>query len=209
MPRIILIALIITFSFIDTKAQSFEDLDKSPMDAVMARNGNNSPFVRVIYSRPKKRGREILGNLVPHGEVWRTGANEATEIRFYNTASINGQLIEPGTYTLFVIPNKNKWTFIINSEELSWGTENYDEANNLISLEIDIRRTATIIEDFSISLRPLKGGTSLLIGWDDTFIEVPIIKIETPEKEETDDLNESIEIKEEPNKKRKRFLGIF
>ena len=83
------LSLVMIFSLFcfDTQAQDFSDLDKSPMDVSIIRNEDNSPMARVIYSRPKMRGREIFGELVPYGDVWRTGANEATEIRLYTRPS--------------------------------------------------------------------------------------------------------------------------
>lgn len=188
-------------------SQDFSDLDKSPMDAVMARNTDNSPLVRVIYSKPKKRNRKVFGELVPYGEVWRTGANEATEIKFYNHVSILGNQIKPGTYTLFTIPKKNTWTFILNSKSQSWGTVNYDEKDNLLTIDIPTKKTATSIEELSISLRPLKNGTLMLLGWDDIYIEVPILKEEVKEKEKSTE-NELL-LEEVKNKKRKKFLRIF
>lgn len=211
---IVLVSFIFTFH-LSVSAQNFTDLDKSPMDAVMARNTDNSPLVRVIYNKPKKRNRKIFGELVPFGEVWRTGANEATEIKFYVNASIEGVSIKPGTYTLFTIPYKDNWTFILNRRSQSWGVENYLEKENLLALDFKSKKTATNIEDFSISLRPLKNGTSLLLGWDDRYIEVPIIKEEKQEKHEKQLTNEDIQLLEEAknikenNKKRKKFLGIF
>jgi hypothetical protein len=207
--NIALLCVVLCFS-VNLMAQDFSDLDKSPMDAVMARNVDNSPMVRVIYSKPKKRNRKIFGELVPFGEVWRTGANEATEIKFYHYASIQGKLIKPGTYTLFTIPQPDQWTFILNRRSQSWGTENYDETNNLLMVEVQAKKTATSIEDFSISLRPLKNGTSLLLGWDDTFIEVPILREEIEEKATPNEQDRLLEeIKNENKKKKKKFLGIF
>ena len=76
--------IISSFTFQNAQAQSFPQMDASPMDLVMARPDKNSPpLARVIYSRPQKKGRDIFGDLVPYGEVWRTGANEATELTIY------------------------------------------------------------------------------------------------------------------------------
>lgn len=202
--------VIITLVTSHVYGQDFTDLDKSPMDAVIARNEDNSPLVRVIYSKPKKRNRKIFGELVPYGEVWRTGANEATEIKFYSHASILGNPIKPGTYTLFTIPYQNHWVFILNRKSQSWGTDNYDENNNLLAVEVQPKKTATSIEDFSISLRPLNKGASLLLGWEDTYIEIPILKEEQEEEKKMTEHKILLEeVKKEKNKKRKKFLGVF
>src|SRR5688572_31274397 len=78
-------------------------------------------YIKVTYSQPLKRGREIFGKVVPFDQVWRTGANEATEITTTKNIQINGTLLKAGTYSLFTIPQKEKWTIIINSELGLWG----------------------------------------------------------------------------------------
>lgn len=174
--KLIYLFLGITLMSTSIDAQEFKDLDKSPMDAVITRNEDNSPLARIIYSRPKKKNREIFGKLVPYGEVWRTGANEATEITFYEDVLFNGEKIEAGTYTLFTIPNKNHWEIIINEKINTWGT-NYDEDLDVIRTEVETRNTAATVEDFSITFKPRTNGSDLLMGWDHVFIQIPITKI--------------------------------
>ncbi|MDN6280893.1 MAG: DUF2911 domain-containing protein, partial [Psychroflexus sp.] len=159
---------------ISTSAQDFSDLDKSPMDAVIARNEDNSSLVRIIYSSPQKRGREIFGGLVPFGELWRTGANEATEITFFEDINFNGKHVLAGTYSLFTIPGKEKWTVIINKITNAWGTFDYEKSKDVVRIETPANQTAATVEKFSITFRSTNNGTNLLMGWDDTFIEVPI-----------------------------------
>lgn len=194
---------------ITSNAQNFTDLDKSPMDAVMARNHDNSPLIRIIYSRPFKRNREIFGKLVPFGEIWRTGANESTEIRFYENCLINGKSVSKGTYALFSIPNEDEWTLIINKNNKSWGTYNYNENEDVLRFTVPAQKTATEVEQFSISTRPAKNGVYVLMGWDDTFLRFEIKldpDFESPIKDVIDE--EILEAEKKP-KKRKRFLGIF
>lgn len=166
------IILLIAFS---TSAQDFSDIDKSPMDAVITRNQDNSALARVIYSRPKKKGRKIFGKLVPFNKVWRTGANEATEITFYEDVLINGTEVEAGTYSLYTIPEKEKWTIIINKEVNVWGAYNYDKSLDVLRTSVPVKSTAASVENFSITFKPTDDGSNLLIGWDDTFVEIPIL----------------------------------
>ena len=170
--------LILSLVTLTTTAQEFKDLDKSPMDAVITRNQDNSPLARIIYSRPKKNNREIFGQLVPYNKVWRTGANEATEIIFYEDVLFNGVEIEPGTYSLYTIPDKDKWTIIVNEQINVWGAYSYDESLDLLRTSVPTRNTAAPVEDFSITFKPAADGSDLLMGWDDTFVEVPIRKAE-------------------------------
>lgn len=169
--------LILILSGFTASAQDFQDLDKSPMDAVITRNQDNSPLARIIYSRPKKNDRVIFGNLVPYNEVWRTGANEATEITFYEDVLFNELEIEAGTYTLYTIPEKEKWTIILNENINVWGAYNYDETFDVARTDVPTKNTAATVEDFSITFKPSDGGSDLLMGWDDTFVEIPIQSI--------------------------------
>lgn len=196
-----------------TQAQNFSDLDKSPMDAVMARGADNSSLVRIIYSRPFKRNRQIFGKLVPYGEVWRTGANETTEIRFYEHSKINGKPIKKGTYALFSIPGKEEWTIIINSNYKGWGAYDYDQEEDVLRFNLPALQTATEVEQFSISTRPAEKGTTVLFGWDDTYLQFEVVA--APElfpDEVVEESNEKGETPESPDnkkKKRKKFLWIF
>lgn len=157
-------------------SQEFPRLDTSPLDITIARNADMSPLVRVIYSRPQKRGRTIFGELVPFGEVWRTGANEATELDIYEPLLLENNLLPPGTYTLYTIPNEDTWTVIINCETNVWGAFSYDETMDFIRVQVKPSRAAAVIESLSMAFKPNSNGVGLMIGWDDRFIEVPFIK---------------------------------
>lgn len=161
-----------------TTAQDFSDIDKSPMDAVITRNQDNSPLARIVYSRPKKKDRVIFGKLVPYNKIWRTGANEATEITFYESVNFNGTEVDPGTYSLYTIPEKEKWTIIINKKINVWGAYSYDKSLDILRTSVPAKSTAATVEDFSITFKPTKDGSDLLMGWDDTFVEIPIQKAE-------------------------------
>jgi hypothetical protein len=171
-----LFALIAIFPSI-TNAQMFPKMDSSPMDLAMARESRDTPpIARVIYSRPSKKGRDIFGNLVPYGKVWRTGANEATELTLYKTLKFGKTILKPGTYTLYTIPNKDEWTVIINSDTNVWGAYSYKPEKDIARLKIKSRNAPAPTETLSMVFRPEENGTTLMIGWDDTYIEIPFIK---------------------------------
>ena len=156
-----------------SQSQTFPKMDVSPMDLAMARPDRNTPpIARVIYSRPQKKGREIFGELVPYGKVWRTGANEATELTIYEPLKINGTILQPGTYTLYTIPEENNWTVIINKNTNVWGTV-YNKENDVVRLKTPTRNAAAPCESLSMVFRPENNGTTLMIGWDKTYVEVP------------------------------------
>lgn len=172
---ILFILIFSSFSFIMI-AQDFPRLDASPMDISIARNDDMSPLIRVIYSRPQKRNRVIFGDLVPLGKVWRTGANEATELEVYETLKFGDEIITPGTYTLYTIPNEKEWIVIINCDTNAWGAYSYDEGLDLARISVPSKNAAATIESLSMAFKPNPNGVSLMIGWDDRFIEVPFIK---------------------------------
>lgn len=92
--------------------------------------------VEVLYHRPAVRGRQIFGGLVPYGQVWRTGANEATTIRFSDPVQVNGQKVGAGTYALFSIPNQDRWTVILNKRAHQQGAWEYDPREDVLRLDV-------------------------------------------------------------------------
>tara|TARA_R110002049_G_scaffold122465_3_gene277314 strand:- start:13163 stop:13588 length:426 start_codon:yes stop_codon:yes gene_type:complete len=106
---------------VNINAQKFSGLDKSPLDIAYYKTDEKAPpMVKVIYSRPQLKGR-ALSKLAPNGKVWRTGANEATEIKFYQDTKFGGKPVEAGTYSLFTIPGETEWTIILNKDLDAWG----------------------------------------------------------------------------------------
>jgi hypothetical protein len=177
--------LAITFLIaISVKAQEvkFAPLDGSPLDIAYFPNkavkfkktDNPSPSIKVIYSRPSVKGRVIFGDLIKFGEVWRVGANENTEIKFYKPATINGVAVPAGTYSLFAIPEKDKWTIIINKEIDMWGAYAYDDSKDLVKITVPVKPASTVIEALSIAFTSKDNVANLVIGWDKTTVEVPI-----------------------------------
>ncbi len=167
--------LLISFFTISlwTSAQglSFSGLDKSPLDVVMYRGDNQAAIARIIYSRPAKRDRTIFGDLVPYGEVWRTGANEATEITFYRDIIIKDTVVKAGTYSIYTIPNQEEWTFILNSQTTQWGTR-YDANKNIFETTMNVSSAPETIENFSIRIIEEINGGTIFMGWDDRIASI-------------------------------------
>ncbi|MAP55487.1 DUF2911 domain-containing protein [Altibacter sp.] len=164
-----------TLSFSQSlEAQAFPKMDASPMDLAIARADRNAPpMARVIYSRPSKKGRVIFGDLVPFDKVWRTGANEATELTLYKPMLFGTHTLQPGTYTLYTIPGKEIWTVIINSDTNAWGAYSYKKEKDIARINVPARETVAPTESLSMVFRPDPDGTTLMIGWDSTYIEIP------------------------------------
>lgn len=153
-------------------APKFPGLDKSPLDqAYTPRRGAKK--IKVIYSRPSKNGRETFGNLAKFGKVWRTGANEATTISFAQDVKFGGKTVKAGEYQLFTIPNEDKWTIILNSESGQWGAYQYNDKANVAQMEVSVKQSANVIENFSISFADTDSGATMYMGWDKTYVAVP------------------------------------
>ncbi len=180
MKKILLFALI-TSIFSVAEAQDFRKPDKSPMDMAYFpdhfahdRKDGEKAIIRVTYSRPAKNDREVFGKLVPYGKVWRTGANESTEIKFYQDIDLNGKKVKAGTYALFTIPGEKEWTIILNSDLDYWGAYKYNEKNDVVRVTAPVSTLTEPLESFSVQFQS-KGDKKgvMKLGWDKTVAEVP------------------------------------
>lgn len=157
----------------DNDGPNFSKLDVSPMDVALFRGENNEPVARVLYSRPQTRDREIFGKLIPYGEVWRTGANEATEITLYQDMMVGDKTIKKGTYTLFTIPKEKEWTIILNNSTNIWGAYDYHVEKDVARITVPVRKSPVPIDALSMSFAKSNDGANLFIGWDDRYVKVP------------------------------------
>lgn len=183
MKKLCLLAVVL-FTAISVNAQAvkFPPLDGSPADIAYFPNKSvkfkktdtPAPVIKVIYSRPSVKGRTIFGDLIKFGEVWRVGANENTEIKFYKAVTINGVKVPAGSYSLFAIPEKDKWTIIINKETDLWGAYAYDESKDLVKVSVPVKPVSDVIEALSIAFTTEGSVANLVIGWDKTTVELPI-----------------------------------
>lgn len=147
-------------------------LARSPL--ALAITWIDSTYVKIVYSSPRKRGREIFGALVPYGEVWRTGANEATEITTTGDLIFGGHHLPAGTYSLYTIPYPDRWTIIINRGLGQWGTFDYDPELDLFRFDVPARQTDKRYEGFTISFEKEKDQTYLYLRWDRTEVRIPV-----------------------------------
>ncbi len=178
----LLIIILLTAFSVNAQEVKFAPLDASPLDisyfpnkaVKFKKTDNPSPLIKVIYSRPSVKGRTIFGDLLKYGEIWRVGANENTEIKFYKAVTIGGTNIPAGSYSLFAIPEKDKWTIIINKDVDMWGAYAYDESKNIAKVSVPVKTVSTPIEALSIAFTSQGSVANLVIGWDKTTVEVPI-----------------------------------
>ena len=130
--------------------------------------------ITINYNSPRKRGRKIMGGLVPYGEVWRTGANPATTLITATTLKIGTLEVPAGTYTLFTLPNKDKWLFIVSKATGEWGIP-YPEGQDLGRTPMTGKTLPSAQENMSISFENTKGAsTELHVKWDtaDQYVTV-------------------------------------
>lgn len=167
----------------DNSINPFDPTDISPMDMSyypvdypqmkMAKTTTDQPKARVIYSRPHLGGRRLFQNLLIYNEPWRLGANEATEIDFYSDVTIQNKKIKSGRYILYCIPEKEKWTIVINSNIDSWGLHP-DPSKDIARFEIPVTTTTSLLEYFTMFFKGNKSGADLVMAWDFLEARLPI-----------------------------------
>lgn len=168
------LAVLLTLLLINTVEAQERTTDRpmvSPNAAVDQTIGTTE--VAVTYGRPSVNDRVIFGDLVPFGDVWRTGANESTAISFSDDVLIEGERVEEGIYSLYTIPEEDgKWTIIIN-DKLSWGTQ-YDPNEDVLRVEVDAEE-AHFVEQMMIYFEDIdEDQGSLVVHWADTKVPVTI-----------------------------------
>jgi hypothetical protein len=130
--------------------------------------------ITIDYSSPRMKGRKIFGELVPYGKVWRAGANEATTFVATGDLSIGGTTVSAGNYTLFAIPNADKWTLVISKKTGEWGTAYPGEANDAARVDMAVSKTPAPVENFTIDFDQASGGCTLQMKWENTQASVKI-----------------------------------
>ena len=136
--------------------------------------------VTISYSRPSMKGRKIMGELVPYGQVWRTGANEATTLTTETDLNIGGAKVPAGTYTIFTLPSANTWTLIINKQTGQWGLE-YHEDQDLARVDMTKTEIVVPVEQFTISLdQDTNDSADLVMEWEKTRLTVLVKALEPP-----------------------------
>jgi len=147
-----------------------QDQNKRPSPAAQAQcKFSDGKTITVDYSSPRMRGRKIFGNLVPFGEIWRTGANEATTFVTNGTLiTVKGTSVPAGDYTIFTVPNADKWTLIINKHTGEGGTPYKYEAEELARVPMSVTKLSSPDENFTISFDHTGGSCMMHINWENT-----------------------------------------
>jgi hypothetical protein len=155
-------------------AQHFSPLDNTPTDiAYLTTDNNKKPVVKVIYSRPIKSGEQVFGTQIPYDKLWRTGDNEATEVRFYSDVRFGDQLVKAGTYVMHSIPGEKEWTIILNRNTDTLGAFFYDQSKDVVRIKAPVRNGEQL-DMFSIAFDKNFNNTYMVLGWDTTRVNIPI-----------------------------------
>ena len=171
------------FVFLIVLAVGFRIYTKSFSPEDTATFERNSLQLAVHYSRPYKRRREIFGDLIPYGKIWRTGANEATEFHTNHKLLISGQELPAGTYSLWTLPEPDSWVIIFNRVVPPWGVDfngdvNYEQQNDALRVEVPVINSNKEFEQFTIGFEEIKDEIELIMVWDHTMVALPFVLAE-------------------------------
>ena len=151
---------------VPTLADRGDDADRKSKNGKLEATVDGVDVV-VEYGRPQVRGRQVWGGLVPYGQVWRTGADEATTISFSGAVEVEGEALPAGTYSLFTIPGEEEWVVIFNRNPEQWGAYDYDEAQDALRVEV-VPRDGDAVEELTFAT----GESGIVLRW--AGLEVPI-----------------------------------
>jgi len=130
--------------------------------------------VKTDYSSPRMKGRKIYGGLVPFGEVWRTGANEATTFVASSDLIVGGKAVPAGSYTIFTIPTADKWTLIVSKKTGEWGIPYRYESDELARIDMKVSKLPSPVENFTIGYEKSGAGCTMTLDWETTRASVDI-----------------------------------
>jgi Protein of unknown function (DUF2911) len=167
-------SLLLCCALMVTAQQDKSKRPSPPAQATWDLGGGKS--VTIDYSSPRAKGRKIYGELVPFGQIWRTGANEATALVTPVDLTIGGTTVPAGSYTIFTVPNKDKWALVISKKTGEWGTAYPGESNDLARVDMKVSALPSPAENFTISFEKAGSGANLNIDWDTTRASVTVSK---------------------------------
>jgi Protein of unknown function (DUF2911) len=165
-PRMKTFAAFLTVLCLSASAQAQAPKLPQPSPAAKAALTVGVTDVEIVYHRPGVKGRTIWGELVPWGEVWRLGANEATTISFSTPVKVEGHDVPAGTYGLFAIPAKDKWTLILNKQPKQWGAYFYKQEEDLVRFDVK-PQTGPANEWMAFTMTPTSPDSAVIeMAWD-------------------------------------------
>jgi Protein of unknown function (DUF2911) len=167
------IALLACFFFTLTIVAACQGGKPSPAASASCDLGGGKT-IKTDYSSPRLKGRKMIGDHEPYGKVWRNGANEATTFVTSADLVIAGKTVPAGSYTLFVVPNPDKWTLIINKKTGEWGIPYKYESDELARVDMTLSKVPSPVENFTIAYDKNATGCTLREEWDTTRASIDI-----------------------------------
>lgn len=132
--------------------------------------------ITLEYSRPSMRGRAIFGDMIPYGQVWRTGANECTKITFGEAVDFDGVPVPAGTYALYSVPDKDSWTIILNSGVKNWGDVGFNDSLDVVKTSAPVQQLSAPVQTLDIGLENITDTScDLAVSWSNVKVSVPIV----------------------------------
>jgi hypothetical protein len=163
-----ILSMVLTAAF--TNAQTLTTPQPSPTQTIKQNFGVG--FIELSYSRPAKKGRKVMGDLVPFGKVWRTGANAATTLTFSDDVTIGGKEVKAGKYGLLAIPDAGKWTIIISKDATINQPANYKVENDVVRVEANTTALPAVVENFTINFADITGSScNVQLMWENTAVQ--------------------------------------
>lgn len=173
--RYLIYILLFCLCFASARGQSvdYDYPSLSPLGTITQTIGNTDIYVE--YERPSVRGRKIFGDLVPWNQVWRTGAGNATKIRFSKDVMVGGVHVKAGYYALLSIPTEESWTIILNSDTTLYGSYRYRQEDDIVRFSAPVKRTDRLYETLTVDIEFVPNNAVLYISWENTQTYFPIV----------------------------------
>jgi len=168
-------ALIAALALAGVAVQAQQDKASRPSPPAKAEcKLSGGKTITIDYSSPRAKGRKIMGGLVPYGQVWRAGANEATAMTVSSAITVGGTAVPAGKYTLFTVPGEDKWSLVISKKNGEWGTAYPGPDNDLARIDMKVSKTSAPVENFTIAFDEKGGGCTLRMEWENTRASVDV-----------------------------------
>ncbi len=164
-------------AFLATATEAQDDKSKRKSPPVETTGMIGDVTVAINYSAPSMRGRTIFGDLEPWGEVWRTGANEATTFEIDKDITVEGETLPAGKYGLFTIPGEETWTVIFNSVWDQWGDYDYDTEKDVLRVEVAPKTLDEAVEQMKFVVKEKDGDTWIALKWANTKVPMKVAPI--------------------------------
>ena len=177
MKKLVLIpaALLAIATLASAQMDMGQDKSKRPSPPASANcKFSDGKTVKIDYSSPRAKGRKIFGGVVSYGEVWRTGANEATTFVADTNVTVGGKAVPAGSYTIFTVPKADAWTLVISKKTGEWGTDYAGEKEDLARVPMSVSKTSSPVENFTVAFDQTGGKCTLRMEWENTRAKLDI-----------------------------------